>query len=102
MYSCRHPLAIRDSGTHAPGTKSGVKANPVTDRARGSGLRCRPVEQTVADTWTWMTAAGSTPIAPAAALRLGLDPVKERAALDEWHDRDHPVTTGKTTPDHQP
>ena len=55
-----------------------------TDRARSSGLRCRPVEHTVADTWAWMTAAGPTPAAPPAALRLGLDPVKERAALAEW------------------
>ena len=85
-----------------PGSEFAGLRSTNTDRARGSGLRCRPVEQTVADTWTWMTAAGPTPVAPAASLRLGLDPVKERAALDEWHDRDHPVTTEKTTPDHQP
>lgn len=29
-----------------------------TDKAFAAGLRCRPVEQTVADTWAWMRAEG--------------------------------------------
>lgn len=29
-----------------------------TSRAFAAGLRCRPVEQTVADTWTWLQAEG--------------------------------------------
>jgi len=72
-----------------PGPEFAGLRSTNTDRARSSGLRCRPVDQTVADTWAWMTAAGPTPAAPPAALLLGLDPVKEQAALTEWRDRRH-------------
>ena len=74
-----------------PGPEFAGLRSTNTDRARSSGLRCRPVDQTVADTWAWMTAAGPTPAAPPAALRLGLDPVKEQAALTEWRNRRHLV-----------
>lgn len=33
-----------------------------TSLAARSGLRCRPVEETVADTWAWLQAEGSTPL----------------------------------------
>ena len=72
-----------------PGPEFAGLRSTNTDRARSSGLRCRPVDQTVVDTWAWMTAAGSTAAAPPAALRLGLDPVKEQAALTEWRNRRH-------------
>ena len=55
-----------------------------TDRARMSGLRCRSVDLTVADTWAWLTAAMAAPAAPPTAYRPGLDPAKEHAALTEW------------------
>lgn len=95
------PAAIQDTpldrwtelpGWIPPGPEFAGLRSTNTDRARGSGLRCRPVEQTVADTWTWMTAAGPCPVAPPASFRLGLDPVKEQAALTEWRDRQHPAT----------
>ncbi|MBV1851267.1 hypothetical protein [Catellatospora tritici] len=46
------------------------------DRAHAAGLRCRPVAQTVTDTWAWLR---STPDVPTAG---GLDPAREAALLD--------------------
>jgi 2'-hydroxyisoflavone reductase len=39
------------------GELAGVMAGD-TSRAQAAGLRCRPVEQTVADTWAWVLEAG--------------------------------------------
>jgi 2'-hydroxyisoflavone reductase len=57
------------------------------ERAHAAGLRCRPLEETVRDTWRWLE-----PIGERAPLRPdldppGLDPGKERAALAAWHAR---------------
>lgn len=57
------------------------------ERAHAAGLRCRPVEQTVVDTWAWLSALGGP-----APLRddldpPGLDPARERAVLEDWHAR---------------
>jgi nucleoside-diphosphate-sugar epimerase len=57
------------------------------ERAHAAGLHCRPVEQTVHDTWTWLSALDGP-----APLRTdlnppGLDSERERAALDAWHAR---------------
>jgi 2'-hydroxyisoflavone reductase len=41
-----------------------------------AGLTCRPLRETVADTWAWLRAEGDP------EPRLGLDPVKERRVLD--------------------
>ncbi|WP_405643261.1 SDR family oxidoreductase [Streptomyces sp. NBC_00019] len=50
-------------------------------RAVGAGLRCRPVEETVADTWSWLReiggAAPQRPDRPA----VGLDPAVEAKVL---------------------
>ncbi|WP_155373873.1 NAD-dependent epimerase/dehydratase family protein [Catellatospora vulcania] len=48
---------------------SGVRGLHETDaeRAHAAGLRCRPIEQTVADTWAWLT----TTSGPLAAEGLG-------------------------------
>ncbi|WP_250571492.1 NAD-dependent epimerase/dehydratase family protein [Streptomyces sp. Tu10] len=50
-------------------------------RAYAAGLRCRPVEETVADTWTWLRALGGAapqrPDRPA----VGLDPLLEAKLL---------------------
>ncbi|MFN8074330.1 MAG: NAD-dependent epimerase/dehydratase family protein [Kineosporiaceae bacterium] len=53
-----------------------------TSRALAAGLRCRPVEETVADTWAWWDAAGR----PASVIRtgLGLEPDVEERLLREW------------------
>ncbi|MEU6531952.1 SDR family oxidoreductase [Streptomyces sp. NPDC046928] len=50
-------------------------------RAVASGLRCRPVAETVADTWRWLQGLGGTaPQRPDRALK-GLDPEVEAKAL---------------------
>jgi 2'-hydroxyisoflavone reductase len=48
--------------------------------AYATGLTCRPVEQTVADTWQWLQAEGDPP-APAGRPGHGLDPERERSVL---------------------
>ncbi|MFI5806411.1 NAD-dependent epimerase/dehydratase family protein [Streptomyces sp. NPDC051561] len=50
-------------------------------KAVASGLRCRPVAETVADTWHWLTALGG--VAPQRADRpvVGLDPEVEAKVL---------------------
>lgn len=57
------------------------------ERAHAAGLRCRPVEQTVHDTWTWMCALGGSPPLRADLDPPGLDRGRERAVLDAWHQR---------------
>jgi 2'-hydroxyisoflavone reductase len=44
----------------------------------GAGLVCRPIEETVADTWAWLEAEGDP--APS-RIRHGLDPDREREIL---------------------
>lgn len=49
-----------------------------TGRARSAGLSCRPLAETVADTWTWLQSLdGPFP----AARGHGIDPAKEAAVL---------------------
>lgn len=50
--------------------------------AHAAGLRCRPVEETVADTWRWLQAEGFPPDRPGRP-PLGIDPEAERRALDQ-------------------
>lgn len=51
------------------------------ERAHEAGLRCRPVGQTVADTWEWMTELdGPSPVRDGIP-PPGLSPERERAAL---------------------
>ncbi len=45
-----------------------------------AGLECRPVQETVTDTWRWLQAEGDPP-SEGRALQHGLDPDKERAVL---------------------
>jgi nucleoside-diphosphate-sugar epimerase len=50
-------------------------------RALAAGLRCRPVEETVADTWRWLrTLGGPAPRRPDRP-PVGLDPVAEARVL---------------------
>ena len=44
-----------------------------------AGLVCRPVEETVTDTWRWLQAEGDPAVRP--GLRHGLDPGREREVL---------------------
>ncbi|MFC0436202.1 NAD-dependent epimerase/dehydratase family protein [Kutzneria buriramensis] len=52
-----------------------------TSRAHAAGLRCRPMAQTVADTWRWMCAEGRTRIADWFGPKVGLSPAAEAELL---------------------
>jgi nucleoside-diphosphate-sugar epimerase len=52
-----------------------------TDQAAANGLRCRPMEQTVADTWNWMGSSGRIAVDDWANPTLGLSPAMESALL---------------------
>jgi nucleoside-diphosphate-sugar epimerase len=51
--------------------------------AAAAGLRCRPIEATVMDTWAWL-AAGGAPVWHERQDEHGLDPDKERRLLEMW------------------
>ncbi|MEU6921555.1 NAD-dependent epimerase/dehydratase family protein [Streptomyces sp. NPDC046631] len=50
-------------------------------RAYATGLRCRPVEETVADTWKWLEALGGEPPRRPDRPAVGLDPRVEAELL---------------------
>jgi nucleoside-diphosphate-sugar epimerase len=50
-------------------------------KARAAGLVCRPVRETVADTWAWLLSIGRTPPQRADRPTVGLDPAVEAALL---------------------
>jgi 2'-hydroxyisoflavone reductase len=54
-----------------------------TERAQAAGLRCRPVAETVADTWAWLRDGGADAIGDWRAENRprGLSPERERALL---------------------
>lgn len=52
-----------------------------TARAHDAGLRCRPVEETVGDTWAWLEAIGHEPPLRADGPPPGLDRHRERELL---------------------
>ncbi|CAN5500885.1 SDR family oxidoreductase [soil metagenome] len=49
------------------------------------GLRCRPVEDTVADTWAWLRSLDGQPPPRPDLPTKGLDPERERQVLAAWH-----------------
>ncbi|MFE7124517.1 NAD-dependent epimerase/dehydratase family protein [Streptomyces sp. NPDC057617] len=49
-------------------------------KALASGLRCRPVAETVADTWSWLTSVGEAPQRPDRPA-VGLSPEQEAKLL---------------------
>jgi 2'-hydroxyisoflavone reductase len=56
-------------------------------RAFAAGLRCRPLRDTVADTWTWMTSGGAAITGEGEAGRAadhGLTPEREAELLTAW------------------
>ncbi|WP_425245191.1 NAD-dependent epimerase/dehydratase family protein [Streptomyces sp. NEAU-NA10] len=85
------PRVILDAGVE-PWTQLPVWVPPGSDmhdalhsadvsRAVATGLTCRPVEETVADTWAWLQAVGGTaPQRPDRTLK-GLDPEVEAKVL---------------------
>jgi 2'-hydroxyisoflavone reductase len=55
------------------------------EHAHATGLRCRPIRETVNDTWQWLSArSGRAPLRPDLD-PTGLDSSRERAALAMWH-----------------
>lgn len=85
------PQVILDAGIE-PWTQLPVWVPPASDmhdalhsadvsRALATGLRCRPVEETVADTWRWLQdLGGAAPMRPDRTLK-GLDPKVEAKVL---------------------
>jgi 2'-hydroxyisoflavone reductase len=58
------------------------------ERAHHAGLRCRPVIDTVSDTWRWLTTLdGKSPVR-AGLPHPGLEAGRERDALNAWRPRD--------------
>ncbi|PZG21235.1 NAD-dependent epimerase/dehydratase family protein [Nonomuraea aridisoli] len=51
-------------------------------RAVAAGLRCRPVAETVADTWAWLRGIGGAAPMRADRPRVGLDPAVEARLLE--------------------
>lgn len=59
-----------------------------TSAAVASGLRCRPVTETVAGTWGWLRDLAEPPVRVREGMPApGLDPAKERRVLEAWRDR---------------
>lgn len=69
---------------HGPDTARRFRVD--TRAAEREGLRCRPVRDTVADTWAWLREIGSPP-QRADRPRHGLDPAKEQQLLAAWDAR---------------
>jgi 2'-hydroxyisoflavone reductase len=61
------------------GEAAGLHAGDVS-AAYAAGLVCRPVRETVADTWAWLQAEGDPPAVPGRPAH-GLDPAREREVL---------------------
>jgi 2'-hydroxyisoflavone reductase len=57
-----------------------------TDAAEREGLTTRPVRDTVADTWAWLSMSGPAPQRPDRP-QHGIDPEKERSILAAWDSR---------------
>lgn len=55
-----------------------------TSAAFAAGLRCRPVSETLRDTWTWLREVGSPPQRPDRPTP-GIEPERERVVLAAWH-----------------
>jgi 2'-hydroxyisoflavone reductase len=53
-------------------------------KARASGLRFRPLAETIADTLAWDRDR------PEGEMKAGLRPERERELLDRWHARTDP------------
>jgi nucleoside-diphosphate-sugar epimerase len=59
--------------------------NVTSARAQAAGLSCRPLPQTVADTWAWMNS--EEPMPHERADEIGIDPGKEQQLLAAWKRR---------------
>ncbi|MFF2746277.1 NAD-dependent epimerase/dehydratase family protein [Kitasatospora sp. NPDC058048] len=66
----------------APGELYDFLHTGSVERALGAGLRCRPVAETVADTWAWLRSIGGSAPRRADRVRVGLDREREAALLN--------------------
>ncbi|MET9365148.1 NAD-dependent epimerase/dehydratase family protein [Streptomyces sp. NPDC006632] len=64
-----------------PGELYDTMHRTVPTKALATGLRCRSVEETVADTWAWLRSVGGTAPQRPDRPRVGLDPQTEAAVL---------------------
>ena len=55
------------------------------ERAHDAGLTCRPIRDTVADTWRWMSRLDEPVPARGGLPTPGLDADRDRAVLAAWH-----------------
>ncbi len=63
------------------------------DRARAAGLVCRPIQDTVADTWAWLR-SGGRPVDHERFAEHGIDPGKEAQLIAQWFADHGDRTTG--------
>jgi nucleoside-diphosphate-sugar epimerase len=54
------------------------------ERAHAAGLHCRPLTDTVRDTWAWLSALPAPPPLRDGAMPAGLAPEREREVLRAW------------------
>ncbi|WP_157156437.1 NAD-dependent epimerase/dehydratase family protein [Diaminobutyricimonas sp. LJ205] len=64
-----------------PGELHGSFHESDVTKALAAGLHCRPVEETVADTWAWLQSIGGTPPQREDRPAVGLDPELEQRVL---------------------
>jgi len=64
-----------------PGHEFAAVHDSDVERAHAAGLRCRPVHETVSDTWSWLSGLGAAPPLRAGAAPAGLAPEREREVL---------------------
>ena len=58
---------------------------PSSDKALAAGLRCRPVTETVRDTWDWVASGGADVLKVYRVTpQHGVEPTKEAAILAAW------------------
>ncbi|MFJ8622873.1 NAD-dependent epimerase/dehydratase family protein [Kitasatospora sp. NPDC093550] len=65
----------------APGELYAFLHTGSVERAIGAGLHCRPVAETVEDTWAWLRSIGGDAPQRGDRIRAGLDPEREAALL---------------------
>ncbi|MGA9859552.1 MAG: NAD-dependent epimerase/dehydratase family protein [Solirubrobacteraceae bacterium] len=68
-----------------PGHEYAAMHDYDVERAHAAGLRCRPVADTVADTWRWLESLGAAPVLRPGRPAPGLSAERERATLAAWH-----------------
>jgi hypothetical protein len=61
------------------------------ERAHAAGLWCRPVVETVADTWAWMSRLGGPLPLREDLAKPGLAASREREILAAWHAKSSPT-----------